>query len=101
MNFNQWAQQLNVGTRYERPIPSPNCHYFDTKVFKQSLTKHKNKSIMRTLKKILGLAIIISVMASCNRYTGTSNGKGCGVWMPKKYSGKAPKMRGNAHMVSF
>jgi len=104
MNFNDWAQQLNVGTRYERPIPSPNCHYFDTKVFKQSLTKHKNKSIMKTLKKLFGLAVVISLtvsMTSCGGYTVMSNGKGCGVWMPKKYSGKAPRPRGNAHMISF
>jgi hypothetical protein len=91
MNFNEWAQQLNVGTRYERPIPSPNCHYFDTKVFKQSLTKNKNKSIMKTLKKLFGLAIIISVMASCNPVRNMGGG-GCGVWM---------KQRGNAHMISF
>jgi hypothetical protein len=102
MTQNEWAEYVKFGSRYQRPMPPPNCYYFNTKVFKQSLTtKHRNKSIMRTLKKLFGLAIIISVMASCNRYTGTSNGKGCGVWYPKKYSGKAPKMRGNAHMVSF
>jgi hypothetical protein len=100
MNFNQWAQQLNVGTRYERPIPSPNCHYFDTKVFKQSLTKNKNKSIMKTLKKLFGLAIIISVMASCNPVRNMGGG-GCGVWMKAKYNGAAPKPRGNSQMVSF
>jgi hypothetical protein len=104
MNFNEWAQQLNVGTRYERPIPPPNCHYFDTKVFKQSLTKNKNKSIMRTLKKLFGLAVIITMtasMTSCAGYTVLSNGKGCGMKMPKKFSGKAPRMRSNAHMVTF
>jgi hypothetical protein len=30
-----------------------------------------------------------------------SNGKGCGMKMPKKFSGKAPRMRSNAHMVTF
>lgn len=97
MNFNEWAQQLNVGSRYERPIPSPNCHYFDMKVFKQSLKP--KKSVMRTLKKLFGLAVILSVMASCNTIRNVGGG-GCGVWMPKKYTGM-PKQRGGARIPTF
>jgi hypothetical protein len=100
MNFNQWANYVGFGSMYKSPSPPPpNCHYFDTKVFKQSLTQNKNKSVMRTLKKLFGLAVILSVMASCNTIRNVGGG-GCGVWMPKKYTGM-PKQRGGARIPTF
>ena len=58
---------------------------------------------MRTLKKLFGLAVIVTVtasMTSCSKYTVMSNGKGCGAWMPNKFSGM-PKMRSGARMPTF
>lgn len=55
---------------------------------------------MKLFKKLLGIAIVTFMLTSCGGYTVLSNGKGCGVWYPKKYSGKV-KQRGNAHMVTF
>ena len=38
------------------------------------------------MKKLsLPLLVIVLFLTSCNRYTGVSNGKGCGVWYPKKF----------------
>jgi hypothetical protein len=55
------------------------------------------------MKKLIVLSVIVLItLSSCSRYINTGGGNGgCGAWMPKKYSGKAPKMRGNAQMVSF
>lgn len=50
-------------------------------------------------KNILFAIMIIIFLSSCSRYTNGGGG-GCGVWFPKKYTG-TPKMRGNAHMVTF
>lgn len=53
-------------------------------------------------KNILFALIVIIFLSSCTRYISTGGGVGrCGAWMPKKYSGKAPKQRSNAQMVSF
>lgn len=97
-NFNQWANELKVGSRYQPKLPTPNAHYFNVDVFKKC--NQKKYSILDFIKKMLGLAIICSVMASCSKYTGMSNGKGCGVWYPKKYKA-SPKQRTTARMVSF
>ena len=98
MNFNEWANYVGFGSMYKSPSPPPpNCHYFDMKVFKQSLKP--KKSVMRTLKKLLGLAVIVTVMSSCNTIRNVGGG-GCGVWMPKKFSGM-PKMRSGARMPTF
>lgn len=42
-------------------------------------------------KLILILIVALFTMSSCSRYVNTGGG-GCGVWMPKKYTGtyKAP-----------
>ena len=102
MTQNEWTQHVKFGSRYERPIPPTNAHYFDVHVFKQSLQTKTKTSIMKMLKRLLGIAVITGAMSSCHTaYTGMSNGKGCGVWYPKKYKGSAPKQRGNAHMVTF
>jgi hypothetical protein len=37
-------------------------------------------------KSILFLIIVIITLSSCSRYVNTGGG-GCGVWMPKKYTG--------------
>lgn len=52
-------------------------------------------------KNILFALIVIIFLSSCTRYISTGVGGKCGAWMPKKYSGKAPKQRSNAQMVSF
>ena len=40
------------------------------------------------MKKLLFIIIIGLFMSSCTRYIqGGSGGNGCGVWMPKKYTG--------------
>lgn len=103
--FNQWANELKVGSRYQPKLPTPNAHYFNVDVFKKG--NQKKYSILDFIKKMLGLAIICSVMASCSTYIRTSEGKvcgvgkGCGGFMPRKYSGKAPKQITKARMVSF
>lgn len=51
------------------------------------------------MKKLIFIIIIGLFMSSCSRYMN-SGGGGCGVWMPKKYSGAAPKMRTGARLVS-
>lgn len=101
MTQNEWTQYVKFGSRYERPIPSTNAHYFDTKVFKNNLSQKTKTSVMKMLKRLFGISVIAFMLTSCGGYTVLSNGKGCGVWMPKKYNGSAPKQRGNAHMVSF
>lgn len=101
-SFNQWAEGVRVSSRYVAPKDTPQGYYFNTQVFKQSLQTKTKTSIMKMLKRLLGIAVIAGAMSSCHTaYTGISNGKGCGVWYPKKYKGSAPKPRGNAHMVSF
>jgi hypothetical protein len=100
-NFNQWAKQLNVGTRYQRPIPPPNCHYFDVNVFKQSIRNKPKTGLLKYIKRLLGIAVIIGLTTSCSTYTGIKGSNGCGVWFKKKYNGKAPHMRSNTHMISF
>jgi hypothetical protein len=86
MDYNKWANELNVGAYYQKPIPKPTCHYFDTSVFKQSLNKKQNLNFMKLFKKLLGFLAVIIIMSSCSRYTNGGGG-GCGVWYPKKYSG--------------
>ena len=100
-SFNQWAESVRVSSKYVAPKDTPQGYYFNTQVFKNNLSHKTKNSIMQMLKKLLGLAIICFMFSSCGGYTVMSNGKGCGVWMPKKYSGKAPRQRGNAHMVTF
>ena len=53
------------------------------------------------MKKLLFIIIIGLFMSSCSTYTSISNGKGCGVWYPKKYNGAAPKMRSGARLTSM
>ena len=99
-NFNQWANEFNVGSRYQPKLPTPNAHHFDVNVFKQNLNSKTKTSIMKLVKKLLGIAIVIGMLSSCSSYRNMGGG-GCGVWMPKKYNGAAPKMRTGAHMVTF
>ena len=100
-SFNQWAESVRVSSRYVAPKDTPQGYYFNTHVFKQSLQTKTKTSIMKTLKRLFGISVIAFMLTSCGGYTVMSNGKGCGVWMPKKYSSKAPRQRGNAHMVTF
>ena len=100
-SFNSWAREFNVGSRYQPKPQTPNAHYFDVQVFKNNLSQKTKTSIMKTLKRLFGISVIAFMLTSCGGYTVMSNGKGCGVWMPKKYSSKAPRQRGNAHMVTF
>lgn len=37
-------------------------------------------------KLILMLIVVLFTMSSCSKYINTGGG-GCGVWMPKKYTG--------------
>lgn len=99
-NFNSWAREFNVGSRYQPKLPTPNAHHFDVDVFKQSLKTKTKTSVMKMLKRLFGISVIAVMLSSCGGYTVISNGKGCGVWYPKKYKGDV-KPRGNAHMVSF
>ncbi len=43
------------------------------------------------MKKLIPIIIIALFASSCSKYINTGGG-GCGVWMPKKYTGtyKAP-----------
>lgn len=100
-NFNSWASEFNVGSRYERKLPTPNAHYFDVDVFKKNLSQKTKTSVMKMLKRLFGISVIAFMLTSCGGYTGIRGANGCGVWYPKKYNGSAPKPRGNAHMVSF
>lgn len=99
-SFNQWAETVRASSRYVAPKDTPQGYYFNTQVFKNNLSQKTKSSVMKLFKKLLGIAIVTFMLTSCGGYTVLSNGKGCGVWYPKKYSGKV-KQRGNAHMVSF
>jgi len=50
-------------------------------------------------KNIIFAVIIIIFLSSCGSIRNMGGG-GCGVWMPKKYTG-VPKMRGNARIPTF
>jgi hypothetical protein len=100
MTQNEWAEYVKFGSRYEPKQPTPNAHYFDVNVFKNNLSQKTKTSIMKLVKKLLGIAIVIGMLSSCSSYRNVGGG-GCGVWMPKKYNGAAPKMRTGAHMVTF
>jgi hypothetical protein len=88
MDYNKWANQYNVGAFYQKPMPKPTCHYFDTEVFKETLNNKskQNLSIMKLFKKLLGFLAVLILMSSCTRYINGGGG-GCGVWMPKKFTG--------------
>lgn len=85
-DYNQWASELNVGAYYQKPMPKPTCHYFDTSVFKQSLNNNskQNLSIMKLFKKLLGFLAVLILMSSCSRYINNGGG-GCGAWYPRKF----------------
>lgn len=98
--FNQWANELKVGSRYQPKLPTPNAHYFDVDVFKQNLNRKAKYSFLSMLKRMLGIAVVCGLMSSCSTYTGIKGSNGCGVWFKKKYDGSAP-VKHNTRMISF
>jgi hypothetical protein len=87
-DYNQWASELNVGAYYQKPMPKPTCHYFDTSVFKQSLNNNskQNLSIMKLFKKLLGFLAVLILMSSCSTYINVaSEGSRCKVPAPRKF----------------
>lgn len=54
---------------------------------------------MKKLSLLAAVVVIVLSSSSCNRYT--VSGAGCGVWYPKKYSGKAPKQRMNIRIPTM
>ena len=51
------------------------------------------------MNKITLLSLIILIfLSSCSQYVVTGTRSGCGAWMPKHYSGKAPKQKSFARM---
>lgn len=82
-DYNQWASELNVGAYYQKPIPKPTCHHFDTSVYIKS--KKRNLSIMNLFKKLLGFLAVLILMSSCARYytpykAAMTGGKQCSKW---------------------
>lgn len=88
MDYNKWANELNVGAFYQKPMPKPECHYFNTEIFKQTLNNKskQNLSIMKLFKKLLGFLAVLILMSSCSTYISVGKGSnGCGAFAPRKF----------------
>jgi hypothetical protein len=81
-NFNKWAESVRASSRYVAPQDTPQGYYFDAKVFKQNLQQKTKSSVIGMLKRLLGIAIIVGAMSSCNNYftpykAANTGGKHC------------------------